>query len=162
MSTRVEQWAETPAQFARQALAERLAVLLKQIDRTLDRTGVDEVHDLRVSIRRFSQALRIFAPLAGRKSSEAMRAALKKTMDAAAVVRDLDVGLERLRKMGLPGEHALLAEMREERRRGELALRGRLLLLKATEPERAWPEQLRRLETTSRTPAQAAGREVTR
>jgi hypothetical protein len=59
-------------------------------------------------------------------------------MDAAAVVRDLDVGIERLIEEGVPAEDDLLEEMRSERRRGGLALSGWLLLLKSQEPEISW------------------------
>ena len=71
-----------------------------------------------------------------------MRRALKPVMDAAAAVRDLDVGMERLIHEGLPADHPVLDEMRAERQRGELALRGRLLLLASREPHRAWPPHL--------------------
>ena len=55
--------------------------------------ATDPVHDLRVAIRRFSQALRIFKTLLDAKAVKQMRCALKRVMDAAAIVRDLDVGI---------------------------------------------------------------------
>lgn len=127
-----------PARFAEVSLAARLTKLIEQAERCAATPDPDAVHDLRVAIRRFSQALRIFRTLVDPKAVKQMRRALKRVMDAAAVVRDLDVGIERLIEEGVPEEHALLEEMRIERRRGELALRGWLLLLKSEEPESAW------------------------
>ena len=128
-----------PGKFAEAALAARLVKLIEQAGRCSATPDADEVHDLRVAIRRFSQALLIFKPLLETRAVKQMRRDLKGVMDAAAAVRDLDVGMERLIAEGLPENHTILEEMRAERRRGELALRGRLLLLEAEEPARIWP-----------------------
>jgi CHAD domain-containing protein len=127
-----------PARFAEVSLAARLNKLVEQAERCLASPDPDAVHDLRVAIRRFSQALRIFKTLLNAKAVKQMRRALKRVMDAAAVVRDLDVGIERLIAEGVPEEHALLEEMRSERRRGGMALSGWLLLMQSQEPESAW------------------------
>lgn len=127
-----------PARFAEVSLAARLTRLVEEAERCAATPDPDAVHDLRVAIRRFSQALRIFKPLVDAKAVKHMRGALKRVMDAAAAVRDLDVGMERLIEEGLPAEHAVLDEMRSERRRGEMALRGWLLVLQSEEPESAW------------------------
>lgn len=133
----------SPARFAQVSLEARLAKLLEQVERCSAKPGSDEVHDLRVSIRRFSQTLRIFACMLSAKPVKAMRKDLRPVMEAAGCVRDLDVGAERLLEDGLEENNAVLEEMHAERRRGELALRGRLLLLKSKEPERTWPAGLR-------------------
>jgi CHAD domain-containing protein len=133
----------SPAEFAGESLAARFETLRKQCARCLEVADEDAVHDLRVAIRRFSQALRIFGSLLDRKSAEEMREALRKSMDAAAHLRDLDVGIELLIKEGLPSGHAVIREMHEERRLGEMALRGRLLLLESIEPDKNWPEKMR-------------------
>ena len=127
-----------PARFAEVSLAARLNKLVEQAQRCFASPDPDAVHDLRVAIRRFSQALRIFKTLLDAKAVKQMRRALKRVMDAAAVVRDLDVGIERLIAEGVPEEHALLEEMRSERRRGGMALSGWLLLMQSQEPESAW------------------------
>jgi CHAD domain-containing protein len=127
-----------PARFAEVSLAARLSKLVEEAERCAATPDPDAVHDLRVAIRRFSQALRIFKTLLDAKAVQWMRRALKRVMDAAAVVRDLDVGMERLVAEGLPPDHAVLEQMRNERRRGELALRGWLLVLQSDEPERTW------------------------
>jgi CHAD domain-containing protein len=137
----------SPSRFAKGSLDVRLAKLLEQVERCAAKTGVDEVHDLRVSIRRFSQALRIFASMLSAKRVRTMRKALRPVMEAAGSVRDLDVGVDRLLDDGLEENSAVLEEMRAERHRGELALRGRLLLLKSKEPGRVWPTGLH-IQTT--------------
>lgn len=137
----------SPARFAKVSLDARLAKLLEQVERCAAKPGVDEVHDLRVSIRRFSQALRIFSSFLSAKPVKTMRKALRPVMEAAGCVRDLDVGVDRLLDEGLEENNAVLEEMRVERRRGELALRGRLLLLKSKDPDRNWPAGLR-IQTT--------------
>lgn len=148
MNQRIESWISSPARFAKVSLDDRLAKLLEQVERCAAKTGVDEVHDLRVAIRRFSQALRIFASLLSAKPARTMRKALHPVMQAAGGVRDLDVGVDRLLDEGLEENNALLEKMRAERHRGELALRGRLLLLKSKEPGRVWPTGLR-IQTTN-------------
>jgi CHAD domain-containing protein len=148
VNKRIESWMSSPARFAAVSLQARLTKLLEQLERCAAKPGADEVHDLRVSIRRFSQALRIFAPMLSARQVKAMRKALHPAMEAAGWVRDLDVGMDRLLDEGLEENNAVLEEMRAERRRGELALRGRLLLLKSIEPERTWQAGLR-IQTAS-------------
>lgn len=142
MNKRVEIWMSAPARLAEVSLRERLAKLLDAVELCSAKPGTDEVHDLRVSIRRFSQALRIFGPLLAGKPVKAMRKALRPVMEAAARVRDLDVGMERLIEEGLEESDPLIEEMRVERGREEMALRGRLLLLRSKAPERVWPGSL--------------------
>jgi CHAD domain-containing protein len=142
VNKRIQTWTSSPARFADVALRGRFARLLEQVDRCSAKPGAEEVHDLRVSIRRFSQALRVFGPMLAARPVKTMRKALHPVMEAAACVRDLDVGVERLLEEGLEEHNPVVEEMRAERRRGEMALRGRLLLLKSQEPERFWPASL--------------------
>jgi CHAD domain-containing protein len=146
----------SPARFAQVSLEARLAKLLEQIERSAAKPGAAEVHDLRVSIRRFSQALRLFASMLRTRPVKTMRKDLRPVMEAAGCIRDLDVGVDRLLADGLEENNSVLEEMRAERRRGELALRGRLLLLKSKEPARTWPAGLR-IQTTSPKKQEAGG-----
>ena len=59
--------------------------------------GVDAVHDLRVSIRRAAEGLRIFTPEARK-----LRKEIKAIRDHAATVRDRDVTRQLLRRHHLP------------------------------------------------------------
>lgn len=80
----------------------------------------------------------MFAALFPAREARAMRHALKPALGAAAVARDLDVGMELLRKEQLPAEHGLLVRMAADRRRAGLALTGQLYLLRADDLPLGW------------------------
>src|ERR1700722_3736988 len=80
------------------ALLRRLAAQAKRAAETAD---ADSVHDLRVSIRRLSRALRSFAQFFPGKQWKRIRKDLSCLMDAAAALRDNDVALELLEKAGI-------------------------------------------------------------
>lgn len=118
-----------------------------QIDLALRDCGEDAVHDLRVSIRRLSQALRIFADLMPPREAKRLRRRLKPALDAAAVARDLDVGAELQSREGLPATHPLMAQMKADRDRAALALVGHLYLLRSEDVPMKWLEAYRSLRT---------------
>ncbi|MBL0155797.1 MAG: CHAD domain-containing protein [Bryobacterales bacterium] len=125
-------------QHARELLRKATTRLDREIERTIADPAEDPVHDMRVAVRRLSQALRMFAALFPAREARAMRLALKPALAAAAVARDLDVGMELLRKEQLPAEHGLLVRMTAERRRAGLALTGQLYLLRADDLPLIW------------------------
>jgi CHAD domain-containing protein len=125
-------------QHARELLRKATARLDREIGLTIEDPGEDPVHDMRVAIRRLSQALRMFAALFPPREARAMRQAMKPALAAAAVARDLDVGMELLRKEDLPAAHPLLAKMAAERLRAGLALTGQLYLLRAQDLPLSW------------------------
>jgi len=135
-------------QHGRDLLRKVTTRLDKEIEGTIADPGEDPVHDLRVAIRRLSQALRMFAALMPAREARAMRQALKPALDAAAVARDLDVGMELLYSEELPAEHPLLAKMAAERRRAGLALTGQLYLLRAAELPLCWLPRYDALRTS--------------
>jgi len=67
-----------------------------RIDAALKSRGPDEVHDLRVAIRRLSQALRHFEFCFSAHSASKIRTRLKKMMHLAGEVRNLDVAMDYL------------------------------------------------------------------
>lgn len=136
-------------QHARDLLRKAATRLDREIGRAIEDPGEEPVHDLRVAIRRLSQALRMFAALFPARDARAMRQALKPALAAAAVARDLDVGIELLHKEELPAEHPLLGKMAEERRRAGLALIGQLYLLRAQDLPVSWMPRFDTLRTSS-------------
>ena len=100
---------------------EQARVLLRrfayQVNRVSKSPGTDEIHDLRVSIRRFSQCLRAFAQFFPDARQKRIRKRLRKVMGLAADVRNCDVALELAREAGV-GEATVtargLAKKREE------------------------------------------------
>lgn len=74
--------------------------LVSVMRRVAEMPGIDAVHDLRVSVRRASEGLRIYRdqlPKARRLSKE-----IKAIRDLAAAVRDRDVTRQLLRRHRLP------------------------------------------------------------
>jgi CHAD domain-containing protein len=83
-------------------LARRWADVSVEIERSRASLGIDEVHDLRVALRRYNEALRLFEPWTGRRYSKALRRALKPLRKTAGEVRDLDVAAGLLEKACSP------------------------------------------------------------
>lgn len=142
MNPRLEAWQMPAPEFARRETEARMNRVLAELERATRQPDEEAVHDLRVAIRRFSQALRIFGPLLPAKGARKLRRRVKVVLDAAAVVRDLDVGLEMLLEEDVPESEALVQEMRAERRRAELFLVGQVCLLRAEDLEKDWRAHL--------------------
>jgi len=96
------------------ALVRRLA---NQIDQAADSADEDAVHDLRVSIRRLSRCLRVFAQFYPGNSWKKMRAQLRDLMEAAGAVRDVDIAIGLLAAAGIPPRTQLLLRFAGERRK---------------------------------------------
>lgn len=82
------------------ALAHRIDHLVAQMQRTAADIEAEAVHDLRVSVRRATEALRIYreqVPKARKLGKE-----IKAVRDLAAAVRDRDVTFQLLRRHRLP------------------------------------------------------------
>lgn len=62
--------------------------------------GPNEIHDLRVSIRRFSQALQLFSDQFPKKEVKQIRTRLKSLMRLTSEIRDRDITLEFLAERG--------------------------------------------------------------
>lgn len=81
-------------------VAKLLDDLATEMRRTAKSADVDPVHDLRVSVRRVSEGLRVFEsqiPKARR-----LRKEIKRIRERAAAVRDRDVTRQLLRRYRLP------------------------------------------------------------
>lgn len=70
--------------------------LTAQVRQTLRSANAEAVHDLRVAIRRFDQALLLFKPLLDRKDIRKTRRKLKGVMELAGNVRNCDIAAELL------------------------------------------------------------------
>jgi len=98
----------------------KLQARLKKISSTLRRTAKDpedpeNIHDLRVAIRRFTQAVRVFKDLLDRGRVRKMRRRLKKIMDLCGEVRNHDIAVEVLHAAGAPKSGALDRRLRKAR-----------------------------------------------
>ena len=104
---------------------EQARVLLRrfayQVNRVSRSGGTDEIHDLRVAIRRFSQCLRVFAQFFPAAKQKRIRKRLRKVMGLAAAVRNCDVALQLAREAGV-GEAGATARTLERKREEAMGL----------------------------------------
>jgi CHAD domain-containing protein len=77
-----------------------LTTLAYQVHRAAAKPGPDEIHDLRVSVRRFSQGLRLFADFFPKWEVKKIRRMLKRVMRVSSAIRDRDVTLDFLKEAG--------------------------------------------------------------
>ena len=94
------------------ALLRRLAF---QANRTARLSDADAVHDLRVSVRRLAQCLRVFGQFFPRESGKKSQHRLTTVMDLASAVRDRDIAMELLAAVRIPSDSALVQTLSEER-----------------------------------------------
>ena len=71
-----------------------LTTLAFQVHRAARKPGPDEIHDLRVSIRRFSQCLELFSGFFPKREVKKIGRMLKRMMRLTSSVRDRDITLE--------------------------------------------------------------------
>jgi CHAD domain-containing protein len=89
-----------------------LTTLAYQVHRAAKKPGPDEIHDLRVSVRRFSQGLELFADFFPKWEVKKVRRMLKRAMHVTSAIRDRDITLDFLKE----GEHAAhLSRVEKER-----------------------------------------------
>ncbi len=79
-----------------------------RINTSLELSDAESVHQLRVSIRRLSQALRSFDGCLDAHTAEKLRQRLKKTMRLAGEVRNLDIAMECLHRWKIRDQDKLL------------------------------------------------------
>ena len=108
--------------FAREQADRLLGRLAFQIGRAAKSHSPDAVHDLRVSIRRFGQALRVFKPCFRGKELRKVRRELKRVMAVAGEVRNHDIALKLLAKSKRTEQTGLLGKIQSRRREVERSL----------------------------------------
>ena len=113
--------------FAREQADRLLGRLAFQIGRAVKAHNADAVHDLRVSIRRFEQAMRVFKPCFRGKDLRKIRRELKRVMAAAGEVRNHDIALKLLAKSKRLEGTGIQPKVQNRRREAERSL---LTLLK--------------------------------
>lgn len=102
--------------FAAEQVGNLLARVVFELHRAARSQDEDAIHDLRVSIRRFSQALRSYDGLFPPKAVKKIRRRLRGLMKTAAAVRDRDVAIGLLEKAGLPESSPLIRQLVAERK----------------------------------------------
>src|SRR5437868_4934156 len=83
-------------EFALDQMNRLLTRLAFQVHRAAKTPGPDEIHDVRVSIRRFSQGLTLFADFFPPGDAKKIRRRLKRMMRLTSALRDRDIALDLL------------------------------------------------------------------
>lgn len=109
--------------YALQQARTLLRRLAFQVSRAARPGDPDAVHDLRVAIRRFTRALRVFSQFVPHGKARKVRRELQDIMDLAAAVRDRDIALELLAEARVPAGSAVATALRRERKDAESKLR---------------------------------------
>jgi CHAD domain-containing protein len=115
------------ASFAEARATERLKTLTANLRLAKKHPGeAGPIHDLRVSIRRFNQSLRIFKDLWNHGRYRKMRRRLRRLMELCGAVRNCDIAIQVLEEAGAPAKASLKTHLRKLRLHGENALKERL------------------------------------
>jgi CHAD domain-containing protein len=133
---------ETLWQFAAGETSKLLTRLVFQVHQAAVRHDPDSIHDLRVSIRRFLEALRVFARLLPKSKVRSIRKRLKRILDAAAETRDRDIALVLLAEAGAPPESPIFVALSAERKAAERRLLSEIALLDRLDYSAGWRRAL--------------------
>ena len=120
----------------------RLRRFAYQLARVGKQADAEAIHDLRVSIRRFSQCLRAFAQFFPGGKVKKIRRRLKGVMGLAADVRNQDIALELILRARVPRGAALLNAVRRRRVQAERMLLGTARQWSQRDISRKWRTQL--------------------
>lgn len=101
--------------YVRQQTDLKIDRVLAELDRTRQQPGEEAIHDLRVSIRRLAQALRLFGELLGAKRARKLRNRLRPVLKAAGEARNRDVALLILKEANIPDTGDVVAAIETDR-----------------------------------------------
>jgi len=108
--------------FVRELLEERLRRANKEWRRCARKAGADEVHDLRVSLRRFGENLWLFRRMFPKRERKQVRNELEVVMELTGAVRDADIAIESFDKAGIEAGLACRIALHNARATAEAAL----------------------------------------
>lgn len=110
------------SEFARRRASELLGRLAFEVRNVCAKKDPEAVHDLRVSIRRFTQALLALQPLFPRREAKRIRRRLRAMMDLAARIRNRDIATGLFTAAGVARDAPVFSRLAGEREqaRGEL------------------------------------------
>lgn len=101
--------------YTNKKIAELEKRVQKETARTLADDSADAIHDLRVSIRRLTQALRALESVIGKQEARRTRRRLRKWMNAAAEIRNRDIALELLESAGIAEDNPVVERVKSSR-----------------------------------------------
>ena len=115
-----------------------LQVLETRVRRAAKAPGPNNIHDLRVAIRRFSQSLRVFAPLLPARRVKRIRRRLRRVMTLAGEVRSRDIAMKLWKRAGEPADAACAVKLGRGRKQASEKLQKRLRRLRDQNPAGKW------------------------
>jgi CHAD domain-containing protein len=80
--------------YAIEQMSHLLTKLAFEVHRAAKHPGPDEIHDLRVAMRRFSQGLSVFSDFVPTRKAKKVKKRLKRLMRLTSQIRDRDITLE--------------------------------------------------------------------
>jgi CHAD domain-containing protein len=135
--------------------AKRLKKLRTELrDVARKQEDANTIHDLRVSIRRFTQELKVFEPWFGSKTVKRIRRQLRRLMERCGAVRNCDIAIDVLRTAGC-ADPALVAGLDHERRRTSQQLAHEVEEWRKKDRIGKWRDRLRLSRAGSRESADA-------
>src|SRR5271167_2440560 len=81
-------------EYAMEQMNRLLTTLAFQVRRAAKKPGPDQIHHLRVSIRRFTQGLQLFSDFFPKWEIKKIRRVLKRMMRLTSSIRDRDITLD--------------------------------------------------------------------
>lgn len=120
-----------------------LRSLMLEAGRAVKSGGIEAVHDLRVAVRKFRQILKILKPWLPPEESQLLRGEMKDLMARAGEVRDLDIAVDLLRKLHVPKNRRILAEIHERRGAAAHALQACIRDFRVRDTAAAWRRALK-------------------
>jgi CHAD domain-containing protein len=129
-------------QFATRGVGALLGRLVFEIRHALHDHDPEAVHDLRVTIRRFSESLRTFRSLLPRAEVRKVRARLRRVMKLSAEVRNRDIAAGLFDASGLPLNSTLRRRQAEQREQAFETLQEELRRLQRRSFSARWRERL--------------------
>jgi CHAD domain-containing protein len=124
--------------FASNQADKRLGRLAFEINHALKSRNADAIHDLRVALRRFSQALRVFKRCFRGKEVRKIRGDVKRTLAMAGEVRNCDIALKLLSKSKQAVRADLPTQLQTRRREAERTLIASLKRWMERKSSRRW------------------------
>ncbi|HVW08521.1 MAG TPA: CHAD domain-containing protein [Bryobacteraceae bacterium] len=151
---------ESIRRFASEQSAGFLRSLMLDAGHAAKSGGIEAVHDLRVSIRRFRQVLKVFRAWLPRNESHLLRHEMKEIMKHAGDVRDRDIAIALLRKIQAPANRRVVAEIHEQRGVSAHALQESLRDFRRRGSAAAWRRALKLVQDSGKTSARDAASNI--
>ena len=114
-STRPPAKAASFREYAAAQVRSRLGRVAFELRHARKKPTDENIHDLRVAIRRLTETLRVFQSAFPEKESQNVRKQLRKIMKCAGSVREVDIALELATAAALPKDSALVTSLQQVR-----------------------------------------------